>query len=273
MNTCSCVDSRRRALLCVAAGLFASAAHAQIVFQADQRALSIEAAGSIQTLLPSAAFAPFNQTISLNVPSGGGSGDAMASQQSTISPSAITAAGMASADSLPGPSGCIFSQSTSTLFFVVTVNGPVQYDLAGSINGAQVRLADPVDGDLQFFQSDPGAEQPYSVSGILRPGADYTYVFFAQASNLTNACNGATQSFLGTYSLNATFTSLAPCPGDLNHDRVVDDADFTIFVVAYNALQCPAPPASCDADLNGDGFVDDADFVLFAAAYNALICP
>lgn len=67
----------------------------------------------------------------------------------------------------------------------------------------------------------------------------------------------------------------APCSGDLNGDTMVDDADFTIFVAAYNILDCsdPGMPAGCPADLNGNGFVDDADFVLFLPAYNALVCP
>uniref|UniRef100_UPI0039784251 dockerin type I domain-containing protein n=1 Tax=Salmonella sp. SAL4432 TaxID=3159887 RepID=UPI0039784251 len=67
----------------------------------------------------------------------------------------------------------------------------------------------------------------------------------------------------------------APCPGDLNNDALVDDADFVIFVNAYNILDCqdPAMPSGCPADLNQDGFVDDADFVIFVAAYNELICP
>lgn len=65
------------------------------------------------------------------------------------------------------------------------------------------------------------------------------------------------------------------CPSDLNGDGLVDDADFTIFVVAYNILDCadPAMPAGCPADVNGDALVDDADFTLFVVAYNALICP
>ncbi|MGH7244033.1 MAG: hypothetical protein ACREJD_11490 [Phycisphaerales bacterium] len=66
---------------------------------------------------------------------------------------------------------------------------------------------------------------------------------------------------------------LAPCPGDLNNDDVVDDSDFVLFSSAYDALTCPASPASCPGDLNADTFVDDSDFVLFAAAYDALVCP
>jgi hypothetical protein len=65
------------------------------------------------------------------------------------------------------------------------------------------------------------------------------------------------------------------CPGDLNSNSVVDDADFSLFAAAYNILDCadPAMPAGCPADINNDGFVDDADFSSFAAAYDALLCP
>lgn len=65
------------------------------------------------------------------------------------------------------------------------------------------------------------------------------------------------------------------CTGDLNEDLMVDDADFGLFVVGYNVLDCTSldmPPA-CPADLTGDGMVDDGDFLLFVAAYNQLICP
>lgn len=67
------------------------------------------------------------------------------------------------------------------------------------------------------------------------------------------------------------------CPGDLNNDRLVDDADFSRLVVAYNALLCPelenGYPAGCPADLNGDGMVDDLDFSIFVVGYDALVCP
>ena len=66
-----------------------------------------------------------------------------------------------------------------------------------------------------------------------------------------------------------------PCTGDLNGDGFVDDADFSLFVGAYNILGCSLPgmPAGCPADFNSDGVVDDADFVVFVPAYNALLCP
>lgn len=67
----------------------------------------------------------------------------------------------------------------------------------------------------------------------------------------------------------------AACVGDLNSDNQVDDADFQVFVVAYDILDCadPSMPASCPADFNNDAVVDDADFVLFVAAYDELLCP
>ncbi|MBY0113474.1 MAG: hypothetical protein K2Y21_11670 [Phycisphaerales bacterium] len=66
-----------------------------------------------------------------------------------------------------------------------------------------------------------------------------------------------------------------PCLGDLNGDGLVDDTDFTIFVVAYDFLLCPTNPAftCCPADLNGDGQVDDLDFSIFVVNYDDLICP
>jgi probable HAF family extracellular repeat protein len=64
------------------------------------------------------------------------------------------------------------------------------------------------------------------------------------------------------------------CTGDLNADGLVDDADFSIFVVAYDTLDCadPAMPLLCPADLNRDGVVDDADFSIFVVAYDKVIC-
>lgn len=60
------------------------------------------------------------------------------------------------------------------------------------------------------------------------------------------------------------------CPGDLNEDGLVDDADFVEFVPSYNALIVPDADKRCD--WNGDGLVDDADFVLFVPYYNTLVC-
>jgi len=65
------------------------------------------------------------------------------------------------------------------------------------------------------------------------------------------------------------------CPADFNHDGLVDDADFLIFVFGYNILDCAdhSMPAGCPADINKDSLVDDSDFTTFVVAYNNLICP
>lgn len=83
--------------------------------------------------------------------------------------------------------------------------------------------------------------------------------------------NGAVQDSL----LDNVTRGDVTCPADLNADGVVDDADFTVFVVSYNALVCddPVVPPGCPGDLNLDGVTDDADFIIFAQAYNELLCP
>ncbi len=73
----------------------------------------------------------------------------------------------------------------------------------------------------------------------------------------------------------ASVVVAASCPADLNDDDLVDDADFLIFLVAYNILDCadPAMPSGCQSDFSRSGVVDDADFMLFIPAYNQLLCP
>ncbi len=57
---------------------------------------------------------------------------------------------------------------------------------------------------------------------------------------------------------------------DFDFDGYVDDADFALFSLQYDALDCadPAMPEECSADLNHDGVVNDADFALFVREYN-----
>lgn len=65
------------------------------------------------------------------------------------------------------------------------------------------------------------------------------------------------------------------CPPDLDHDGIVADSDFELFIVAYNTNDCASAEMrpGCQADLNRDGAVGDADFQLFVGSYNALVCP
>ncbi|MBN8597768.1 MAG: matrixin family metalloprotease [Planctomycetes bacterium] len=79
----------------------------------------------------------------------------------------------------------------------------------------------------------------------------------------------------GSSKLVGSDSGFAKCSGDLNNDGQVNDADFVIFVTAYNMLLCsdPSMPSGCPADLNRDTFVDDSDFSIFVGAYDNLICP
>jgi len=62
-------------------------------------------------------------------------------------------------------------------------------------------------------------------------------------------------------------SSMKPCPGDFNGDKLVDDLDFVIFADYYQNFVDPR------GDLTGNGLADDADFALFADAYDHLACP
>jgi len=63
------------------------------------------------------------------------------------------------------------------------------------------------------------------------------------------------------------YISIAPCLADLSGDRIVDDADFALFAIAYDELMTDA------GDMNGDGVTDDSDFSVFASQYDAIGCP
>ncbi|MFO0859345.1 MAG: hypothetical protein U0570_02225 [Phycisphaerales bacterium] len=80
------------------------------------------------------------------------------------------------------------------------------------------------------------------------------------------------KQFVDNFYVRAHFTA---CPCDLNGDNLVDDADFTLFVTAYNILDCADPEMieTCPADFNRDQLVDDADFSVFVLAYGDLECP
>lgn len=77
------------------------------------------------------------------------------------------------------------------------------------------------------------------------------------------------QPIIGTVNISSI------CLGDLNQDRVVDDADFLIFAAAYDALLCsdPTMPAGCPSDFDKNGIVDDMDFQLFVVSYDLATCP
>jgi hypothetical protein len=133
----------------------------------------------------------------------------------------------------------------------------IQADLIGGTGNA-VLTAFGLDGSVLATRSAPdvgGESISVSVPGIHR----WEFV-------------GDGTIYLG----NIRFGAVSPrCAGDLTLDAMVDDADFVVFAIGYDALICgdPVMPDGCPADLNADGLVDDFDFVIFAVAYDTFLCP
>jgi len=131
---------------------------------------------------------------------------------------------------------------------------------------------------------------PVKIGFAMQVSAGVSSNFNTTANTFVNSDFGSTLTFaIGRpvfdlppgYTVNSVQAGIVnniytpPCPADFNHDNQVDDADFTVFVFAYNTLDCadPAMPLGCASDITYDGFVDDADFIAFVGAYNVLVCP
>ncbi|MBS0187750.1 MAG: hypothetical protein JSS51_06755 [Planctomycetes bacterium] len=116
------------------------------------------------------------------------------------------------------------------------------------------------------------APGPFSITLETEPG-DGRHVQWG--FNVVGPCVWITDAASYGSAVISTGGAAPTCPGDLNNDGFVDDADFVLFAGAYDILDCAEPtmPAGCPADLNNDGLVDDSDFVIFVSAYNELICP
>lgn len=133
--------------------------------------------------------------------------------------------------------------------------------------GQSIELAPGLTGQISQVH-------PPSVSPAARTGRDGRGTFLlgnAAAFAATVNTGGGPKRAL----LRAAFSLPGACPCDLNGDGVVDDADFTLFIPAYNMLDCadPVMPPGCPADFNHDGIVEDSDFTIFVVAYNELLCP
>ncbi|MBS0190225.1 MAG: hypothetical protein U0573_04870 [Phycisphaerales bacterium] len=126
-----------------------------------------------------------------------------------------------------------------------------------------------------FFGSFTGTVQ--IPAGTLLAGTPYriSLYFSSRIEKFSENFGGSTAIVGFDRVTTASLFTLLACTGDLNKDGFVDDADFSIFVNAYNTLDCADPimPAGCPADFNRDGVVDDTDFVLFVGPYNDLLCP
>lgn len=127
--------------------------------------------------------------------------------------------------------------------------------------------ADSANGTLHYRWRKEGVDLPLEDKAFLR----LEHVTEADAGAyfciITNDCGTATTTA-------ARLFIAGTCPGDINDDHGVDDADFVRFAMAYNEIDCSSlpMPLGCPADLNFDGNVDDADFSIFAVAYDSLTC-
>ncbi|MBN8598198.1 MAG: NF038122 family metalloprotease [Planctomycetes bacterium] len=97
----------------------------------------------------------------------------------------------------------------------------------------------------------------------LNPGHSYEWYI---ASSTTR---GSVFSSYAAFETDESF-----CKFDLTNDGLVEDADFSLFVVQYDELDCASAemPNNCIGDFNLDGLVDDLDFSLLVVAYNNLGC-
>lgn len=274
----------RHAILCALTPtlLVGSFCCAGLTYSNDQRFVQAQTSfGANNIKTPAIPLLPFNDAASAQSLQPTGSCQGNASQDSTFSPTGISASGSATPTaSATDSSALLFGASgTSTLKVsftpdadgILDLQGAFALSSSGSVNSEFVLRLDAESSTL--VSSTTGG--PFDVSTLIFAGVTYTLEVTAKANAFafyfaTPVSSTANASF----TLNAT-TRGATCPGDLNADGYVDDTDFTIFAAAYNLLDCadPAMLPGCPADLNSDGAVDDADFTIFAPAYDTLVCP
>jgi len=212
----------------------------------------------------------------VTLPDGDGESNANCRLTYSFNGNVLSISGSVSADVDPGDfmiGGTADAVSTLKVLFDLPAGGSFRI-IDGSFNGTHAGSSAALFGvgPDPIFSFDSISHQPNGESGPLGSGP-YTFEIGASANSNYMFFNGLFAD--ASFSLDIEIIATSACPGDLNNDGFVDDSDFTIFVVAYNILDCadPAMTPGCPADLNSDGGVDDADFVLFVPAYNELICP
>ncbi|MBL8877285.1 MAG: hypothetical protein JNM86_15955 [Phycisphaerae bacterium] len=138
-------------------------------------------------------------------------------------------------------------------------------------------IVDLSDGSSAWYQSLQPDETAFSLpANTIKAGRAYIAVLTNENRFQTPGAGfgGAIAEMIFTQETRMFFNTRGSCPADQNGDGYVDDADFTLFVGAYNALACSAgTQVGCPADLTNDGVVLDEDFTIFVAAYNELVCP
>lgn len=136
------------------------------------------------------------------------------------------------------------------------------YQITGSTNGSNLTVRNSaVPGNLAIgsnFSTDPRLVNPAGNDFRLLPDSPCI-----------------DRGYVGAYMgcLPQDFVDFAGNP------RAVDDPAHPNFYMGLQPIDLgafefvPSPPTQCPGDLNHDAMVDDADFQIFLAGYNALLCP
>lgn len=175
-----------------------------------------------------------------------------------------------------------------TLSRLATYKSDLSVDFVGTMGGftdepgannssTNFVIYDVGKGGLFYANQVPPTSTEFTIPGnSLEVGRAYYGVMSYLVSFKDENAGVAGGQHVNTFSRNLYFyfNTRGPCPADLNGDNFVDDADFVLFVQAYNLLYCTDPAAvdKCPADLTNDGVVVDDDFVAFIPAYNQLLC-
>jgi len=225
----------------------------------------------------SGLFPPRDDSYSaaVTLPAGDGQSNASCRLAYTFTGNILSISGSVSADVDPGDfmiGGTAAATSALTVLFDLPAGGSYRI-VDGFFGGTHASSSATLigAGPDPIFTYDSIFNQASSESGPLDPGP-YRLELGGSANSDYFYFNGLFAD--ASFSLDLEIIPNIACPGDLNGDAQVDDADFTVFVAAYNLLDCadPAMAPGCPADLNADGFVDDLDFQAFVVAYDQLIC-
>ncbi len=253
-------------------------AHAQLTYIKDDRQCVAQNSFTVvQSKVPFAPFSVFTDAAQAKTSNETGFCESNAFQNSSPTGSFIQATGNASVQCEAKASSPLVYASTGSSTFKVTFRADVltlfQFSggLAGTSGKSTISVALDRGGSRLFTDASAG-----SFSGVARFGIGQigTLSVSCAANGLARWSGTKSDSASAGFDLLATAVEVL-CLCDLNFDGQVDDGDFSIFVMAYDQLDCadPAMPAGCPADFNFDGVVDDADFSTFVVMYNALLCP
>lgn len=153
---------------------------------------------------------------------------------------------------------------------------PCEQAEGATIAFGTLSIVDLSNGQSVWYQGLlPGEEQFTLPAGTIPTNrAFYVQVTWENRVQQHNAgFDGALGEMIWVQETSMYFNTRLPCQADMNGDGVVDDSDFQLFVIAYNALQCmDGVQPDCPADLNNDGYVLDDDFTIFVVAYDQLLC-